>query len=271
MCGIFGYFCRRQVSMQRVLKLLQILEDHQYKDQGEKKPVGGHGTGVCFLDKSGIMVVHKVGKTNSSPVKDLSLVKQVSQTKSRVVLGHVRYASPSLIDTVRYAAAAQPYRVNCLGMSEVICVHNGKVRNYEKIRKGVLKEHCFQSEQVMLVDSEVIPHLFEEHLHMYNDEVEARKRTFEAVKGNNTAVVLTRLEGKLRLHILQKGSTRGMHVWKNDKGEILLCSRPEPLQQVFGEILAAGHFRKVVSIEWNEDKEVQQTYEIAVSTPPQLP
>lgn len=260
MCGIFGYFCRSQVTMQRVLELLQILEVHQY--EGETTLVGGHGAGVSFLDEPSKMVVYKVGKTNCSPTRDLSKIREDAQSKSRIVLGHVRRASPDLIDTVKYAEAAQPYKVNCLDLLEIISAHNGKVENYKRIRMDLSKEHSFQSETVKLVDSEVIPHLFEEKFMMYFDEVEARKRTFEAMKGNNTVVLITRLEGKGRLHILHTGSTRGMHVWKNGKGEIILCSREEILQQVFGDILREGDFEKVLTIKWKEKKEVQQTYDL---------
>jgi len=256
--------------MQKVLKLLQILERHQYKDQGEKRPVGGHGAGVCFRDDSGNMVMHKVGKTNSSPAKDLSLLRDFAQQKSRIILGHVRHASSNLMNTVEYAEATQPYKVNCLDIAEVVSVHNGKVQNYEEIRKDLSKEHCFQSEIVKLVDSEVIPHLFEENLVICNDEDGARKRTFEMIKGSNTVVVLTRSEGRSQLHVLHKGFTRGMHLWKNNKDEIIFCSREEPLQQVFGDLLEAGDFEKEFSIEWvphelrtrSREKSYQRTYNI---------
>ena len=250
MCGIFGYFCREETDMQKVLKLLQILESHQYEDQGEKRPVGGHGAGVCFRDDSGNMVMHKVGKTTSSPAKDLSLLRDFALQKSRIILGHVRHASSDFMSTIECAEAAQPYKVNCLDIAEVVSVHNGKVQNYKDVRKGLSKEHRFQSEIVKLVDSEVVPHLFEENLMICNDEDEARKRTFEMINGSNTVVVLTRSEGRSQLHVLHKGFTRGMHLWKNNKDEIILCSREEPLQQVFGDLLETADFRKEISIQW---------------------
>lgn len=262
MCGIFGYFCRSPVSMKNVLELLRILEAHQYKDQGEKRPVGGHGAGVSFLDDSGEMVVYKIGNTNGSPVRDLSRIKEAAQAKSTIVLAHVRHASPHLMDTIRYDEAAQPYKAECLGLPEVISAHNGEMENYIRIREDLSREHFFESEAVKLNDAEVIPHIFEENLMMYFDEVEARKRTFEAMKGNNTIVVISRSEGKDRVHVLHKGSTRGMYVWKNERGEILLCSREEPLQQVFGDVLKKGSFHKDLSIKWKENREEQRTCDI---------
>jgi predicted glutamine amidotransferase len=250
--------------MHQVIELLQILENHRYEELGEEHPVGGHGAGVSFLDASGKMVLYKVGKTNASPARELLRVKDVFEAHSRIVIGHVRYASPDLKDTIKHAEAAQPYMVRCLDTAEIVSVHNGKVRNYESIRKDLSKEHLFQSEIVKLVDSEVIPHFFEENLRKWNEEIEARTKTLEAFEGDNTIVLLTREKRKRRmhLHILHKGKTRGMHVWRNDNGEIVLCSREEPLQQVFGNFLKRGDFDKVLSIGWQEDKQIQLTYDI---------
>jgi len=260
MCGIFGYFCRSLVSMQKIVDLLQILERHQFS--GEKNPVGGHGAGICFLDETGRMIVHKVGKTNSSPAEDPLFIKKISNVNSRIILGHVRYASNEFMHTVKHPEATQPYMVNCLGLSEIISAHNGKVRNYEEIRKGLSKEHYFQSETMTLVDSEVIPHLLEENLFMCSDESTAVRRTFNALEGNNTVVLLTELEGTYRLHVLHKGHTRGMHIWRNNIGEIVLCSRMEPVQQIFGKLLKENDFGKILTIEWKEDREEHLTHEI---------
>lgn len=267
MCGIFGYFCKSQVSTQKVLKLLRILEED--RQSGETSPVGGHGAGVCFLNDFGKFVVYKVGKTNSSPAEDLSLIRDVVQAKSRIILAHVRHASPEFMNTIKYAEATQPYKVNCLGLSEVVSAHNGKVRNTEKIKKHLSKRHCYQSEETLefvdsatIIDSEVIPHLFEENLTMYSDEVKAGKKTWQTLEGNNATVLLS-LTGDTRyLHLLHKGHSRGMHVWKNNKGEIILCSRENPLQQTFGHLLKEGHFEKIISIEHRVDKELCQKYKL---------
>jgi len=268
MCGIFGYFCKNQVSTKKVLKLLRILEED--RQSGETSPVGGHGAGVCFINDFGKFVVYKVGKTNSSPAEDLSLIRDVVQAKSRIILAHVRHASSEFMKTIKYAKATQPYKVNCLGRSEVVSAHNGKVRNSEEIKKHLSKRHYYQSEETLvefvdsatIIDSEVIPHLFEENLIMYSDEVKAGKKTWQTLEGNNATVLLS-LTGDTRyLHLLHKGHSRGMHVWKNNKGEIILCSREKPLQQVFGNLLKEGNFEKILSIEREEGKEVCQTHKI---------
>lgn len=267
MCGIFGYFGKNKVSMHNVIELLQILEMQQHKDLGEKKTVGGHGAGVGFLDESGKMVIYKVGKTNASPAKDLSETTDISEARSNIVLGHVRYASPNLKDSIQYREATQPYKVECLGSSKIISAHNGKVENYMLIRRDLSREHSFESEKaVRLVDSEVIPHLFEEKLVMCFDEVEARKKTLESLEGNNAVVLLSLTKKTKLLHVLHKGHSRGMHIWENDKGEIILCSREEPLQQVFGGLLREGNFKKDLSIVWKEDRQEQRTYKVTTYT-----
>jgi len=262
MCGIFGYFCRSYVNMQKVLKLLRILETHQYKS--ERHPVGGHGAGVCFLNDSGELTVYKIGKEGKiSPVIALSKIEEVATAKSTIVLGHVRRASKNFMDTIKYAQAAQPYKVKCLGISEIVSVHNGYVRNYMDIRRKLPKEHSFQSEAIKLIDSEVIPHLFEEKLRKYHDEIEARKKTLENIEGNNAIAILSATRNdRVFLHILHKGQSRGMHIWKNDHGEVIFCSRPKPLQQIFRTFLKKNNFKKILSISYQEPKETQQTYRI---------
>jgi len=261
-CGIFGYFCKKSASLQTVLELLEVLEKHRF--EGEECLVGGHGAGVGFLDASGKLVIYKAGKKSDSPTKDLLEMREVAEAESRIVIGHVRRASDFLIDTVKYREAAQPYKVNCLGLLETISAHNGKVENYERIRRSLSGEHRFESgtAEVKLNDSEVIPHLFEENLLMYDDEIEARRNTTTKIEGNNTVLLATWLEGTGRLHVLHKGSTRGLHVWENDNREIILCSREEPLRQVFGDTLEEGNFDKVLSIKWKERREAQRTFQI---------
>jgi len=262
MCGVFGYFCRSPVSMQRILKLLQALEKDQCKEQDEKTPVGGHGAGVCFVNDSGKMVVYKIGKRNASPARDLSKFREVTQAKSTIVLGHVRRASKDFMDTIEYVAATQPYKVNCLGSSEIVSAHNGYVQEYIAIKNNFKESHQFESENGCFVDSEVIPHLFEENMVQCNDVIEARKDVFERLNGNNTVVLLSATKHSRLLHVLHKGQTRGMYVWKNNKGEIILCSREDPVHKMFGHFLEEASFKKVLSIGWQVDSELQQTYDL---------
>lgn len=164
--------------------------------------------------------------------------------------------------TVKYSQATQPYEVNCLGLSEIISAHNGYVKNYMSIKNGFKENHQFESKKVGFVDSEVIPHLFEESLMQHNDGIEARKEIFETIKGDNTIILLFTTKSSRFLHVLHKGQTRGMYVWKNNKGEIILCSREAPLLQVFEDFLEKSNFNRVLSINRLVDTEEQQTYEI---------
>ncbi len=262
MCGIFGHICRSQVSLQRVLQLLRILERHKFRDQGERDPVGGHGAGVGFLNEAGEIVVFKVGRRGASPALALSSVREVANADSNIVLGHVRYASPDLMDTIEHATAAQPYRANCIGSLEVISVHNGKVENFVQIREQLSAQHRFESEAVKLVDSEVIPHLFEESLRVSAEEAVARETTLSSIEGNNTAVLLTKCDRRMQLHLLHKGSTRGIHFWMNPEGEIIFCSREEPVQRVFRDLLDEHGFRRELSVSWKQCEVMQRSFDI---------
>lgn len=258
MCGIFGYFTRHHISIEKVVKLLEFLESHQY--EGEKNPIGRHGAGICFLDEHGNMVIHKT----DSLARHLLVAEWGAKIRSRIILGHVRRASEDFLHTVGYPEATQPYKVNCFGFSEIISTHNGKVENYMEIRQSLSNRHYFQSEDgVGLVDSEVIPHLFEERLGICSDEVKAAKYTIDTLRGGNTVVIISEKKGIRTLHVLHKGKTRGMYVWKNKKKEIILCSRKEPVQHVLKETLKENNFEIVLSINWNEDKKAHHSFELS--------
>ena len=55
------------------------------------------------------------------------------------------------------------------------------------------------------------------------------------------------------LHLIFKGKARGLKVWTNDKGEVIFCSRPEPVEEEFKALLAIGKFTEKVTINWKED------------------
>lgn len=255
MCGIFGYFSNRPVSTERCIQLLRILELSQY--EGEVNPIGGHGAGICFLDDSGNTVMQKA----ACSARDLLVTEGAN---ARAILGHVRRASKDFFYTIGHPEATQPYNINCSRHFEVVSAHNGMVRNYKEIRRNLSKYHSFQSECVVgLVDSEVIPHLFEEKLNGCSDEIEAAKYLLETLEGDNALALLSKRNGKRTLHILHRGRTRGMHIWKNKEGNILLCSRKEPVLRVFKQTLENENYKKALSIEWKEKGEACLSFDLS--------
>lgn len=257
MCGIFGFVLNQPVEMDVVFEVLQRLERHQYS--GERKPVGGYGAGVAIITDSGDVLLEKVGRVNGSPAEYLSRVCRIKQAS--ILVGHVRLPSSEFMDTAHFRETAQPYVACCFSKPVIVSAHNGYVANYKAIRGRLGSGHFFESEgKVTLIDSEVIPHLFEELLAVEKNHSLALERLSSAIEGSNT-ISLLQVNGRLLLlHIIHKGKTRGLHVWKNYKGEVVYCSRREPLNQCFSRILNEGGFTEHVAIPWGLEGSYKETF-----------
>jgi glucosamine--fructose-6-phosphate aminotransferase (isomerizing) len=249
MCGIFGFALRKPISMVKVLKVHEKLEVHQYPQ--EPKPLGGYGAGIAILGDDGSVILEKVGKANNSPARRLSETVKIS--KASVLVGHVRMPSPQFVESARFKETAQPYVTRCGKGLTVVSAHNGNVTNYEEIREKLGEKHVFESERVELVDSEVIPHLFEELLKEKADANEALDSLFSTLEGPNVASLLQIESDCVFLHFIHKGKTRGLTVWTNEKDEVVFCSRKEPLIEVFGDVITGGNFKEKLAISYHED------------------
>ncbi|MEM3731085.1 MAG: hypothetical protein QW667_06765 [Candidatus Bathyarchaeia archaeon] len=249
MCGIFGYALRSPLPLSMAFKVLELLEVHQYPH--EPKPVGGYGAGVAILSKDGKVILEKVGKVEGSPAHYLSHVVKVREAS--VLVGHVRMPSPEFMGTAVFRETAQPYLAKCYGNLTIVSAHNGKVTNYMEIMESLDKNHVFESEAVGLIDSEVIPHLFEKLCREKASVLEALDIFFATLDGNNTLSLLQITKDNMFLHFLHKGKTRGLRVWTNDVGEVIFCSRNEPLMQVFSDVILKGNFSEKAAIPYNED------------------
>ncbi|MDW8041047.1 MAG: hypothetical protein RMJ03_06505 [Nitrososphaerota archaeon] len=257
MCGIFGFVLRKPVEMAVVFEVLQRLEKHQYPN--EKNPVGGYGAGVAVLTSSGEVLLEKTGKVDGSPAEYLSRICGVQ--RASVLIGHVRFPSPEFMDTAHLKETAQPYAVQCFSKLVVISAHNGYVANYEDLRKRLGAGHFFESERkATLIDSEVIPHFFEELLVAEENSSKALEGLFSTIEGNNTINLLQVKNGRLSLHLVHKGKTRGLHVWKNEVGEVVFSSRKEPLTQCFSHILGGGKFVEHVAISYGREGNYKETF-----------
>ena len=257
MCGIFGFAMKRPIPLVRVLNVLEKLEVHQYPS--EPKPVGGYGAGVAILNDDNNVVLEKVGKVDASPAARLSEIVKIDEAS--VLMGHVRMPSPEFMETARFKATAQPYAARCSSGLTVTSVHNGKVENYLEIRRKLAKRHVFESEEVGLIDSEVMPHFFEEKLEN-KAEPEALNTFFDGLYGSNAIGLLQVEKEVVLLHLVHKGKTRGLTVWTNARGEVVFCSRKEPLMAEFKSILADGKFEEKVSVPWNVEKSLKLSFTI---------
>ncbi|MEM3578014.1 MAG: hypothetical protein QXX51_06110 [Candidatus Bathyarchaeia archaeon] len=255
MCGIFGFVLNKPVPLVKVFRVLAKLEVHQYTH--EPKPVGGFGAGVAVLDDDGNVLLKKVGDVGGSPVRRLSKIVDVDV--ARALVGHVRMPSPQFMKTAKFRETAQPYITRCFSNLMLISAHNGNVANYKTLREKIGAKHVFESEKIELIDSEVIPHLFEELLAEKCDPSKAVEALFHFLEGSNTFSILQIEKNRLLLHIVHKGKTRGLTIWKNGVGEVIFCSRKEPLMEKFNEILIEGKFEEYVSIPYGEEGNLKTT------------
>jgi len=259
-CGIFGLALNNAVSIMEVFRVLENLEAHQYPQ--EPRPVGGYGAGVAVVKPDGSVVLEKVGRISLSPVKSLEELVKGKFDEARVLVGHVRMPSPEFMATAKYRETAQPYIVELTPGRTVVSVHNGKVENYRDLRAKLGPAHVFESEKYELIDSEVIPHYFKELLNEKEDVNEALGELFNLLQGSNAVSMFQIEEEVAYLHFIHKGMTRGLTVWKNDKGEVIFCSRKEPLTEGFRMILERGKFKEKISIPYREEKGFKATFSL---------
>jgi glucosamine 6-phosphate synthetase-like amidotransferase/phosphosugar isomerase protein len=256
MCGIFGFALAKPIPLVEVFEVLERLEDHQYA--GEETPVGGYGAGIATL-RNGKLTVEKIGKTgDASPARELA--KQAEATEASVLISHVRMPSPQFMQTAHLRETAQPYVASCHGSSAVASVHNGYIENYEALRRRLGEAHVLESESSVLIDSEVIPHCFEETLKV-NGDVEEALHALQAMLEGRMAIALlqTGQKGSF-LHFVHKGATRGLHLWTSNHGEVIFISRKETLTPYFDGLLSKGRFSPAVSVAWKEEKSIKLSY-----------
>jgi len=261
MCGIFGFSLEKPLPLPRVFRVLERLETNQYPD--EPTPVGGYGAGVAVLLEDGNVLLQKVGKTTDSPAKKLAEIVKV--TRASTLISHVRMPSPEFMKTAIHKETAQPYVVEREPKLTVVSVHNGKVENYKEIRKTLGSTHVFESEKVELIDSEVIPHFFEETLSEREDAPEALRSLFCAMQGSNAVALLQLSEEESFLHLLHKGKTRGLTLWANEQNEVIFCSRKEVLAKELGSLLSKGKFKEKISIRYREEAGLLLSYPLRLT------
>ena len=262
MCGIFGFALTNPLPLDKVFRLLEKLEVHQYPQ--ELRPVGGYGAGVAILLDDGSVLLEKVGKVDDSPARQLARIVNSKVGEANVLVGHVRMPSPEFMESAKLKETAQPYVVEFDPNLTIASVHNGKVENYKKLRKKLGKEHVLESEKVELIDSEVIPHYFKELLNEIDDIDEALYTLFCSLQGSSAIAMLQIDEENTFLHFIHKGKTRGLTVWTNERNEVIFCSRKEPLMEEFNKILAKGKFKEKISIPYREDAGLKLSYQLSL-------
>ncbi|MEM2102579.1 MAG: hypothetical protein QXM22_03595, partial [Candidatus Bathyarchaeia archaeon] len=252
----------KPLEVSLAVKVLMLLEAHQYSN--EKFPVGGHGAGAYFVDSDEREVFVKVGKTNGSPARALSERILERKPRTKLFISHVRWASPIFQNTIALKECTQPYIAECNGDLKIISVHNGFMENYKEILTTLQLKHKFESVKTgTLIDSEVLPHFFEEMMKNKMDTAMAANSVSNILKnqkGNTVSMLLSR-KNKVenRLIFIHHGKTRGITIWTNPDCEVIFSSRKTPVRQVLNEFLKTHRFKEKISVAWKEQKHVNPT------------
>jgi glucosamine--fructose-6-phosphate aminotransferase (isomerizing) len=258
-CGIIGFALTKPVPMDTVFKALVKLETHQYPQ--EPRPVGGYGAGIAIL-KDDKIEFRKVGKVGDSPARHLSSIVNIAI--AQVLVGHVRMPSPQFMEKARFSETAQPYAARCNRSLTVVSVHNGYVANYVEIKQKLGKKHVFESSRIELVDSEVIPHIFEQYLKEKESVAEALDALYSVLKGSSAIAILQSGNKGKFLHLIHKGGeTRGLCVWRNGQNETVFCSRKEPIIEEFNNVLTEHGFEERIFIPYHEDESLKLSFQIS--------
>ncbi|WP_439026685.1 glutamine--fructose-6-phosphate transaminase (isomerizing) [Haloarchaeobius sp. DT45] len=158
MCGIIGY-----VGADGALPIVATgLKNLEYR--------GYDSAGIAL--NNGTVDVFK----QSGEIDDLTLPAEHSATCG---IGHTRWSTHGQPTD----ANAHPHTDES---GDVAVVHNGIIDNYESL-KSELSSHTFTSE----TDTEVIPHLVEEHLSDGDDLLSAVEATIERLEGSFAIAVTT--------------------------------------------------------------------------------
>lgn len=253
MCGIFGFALAKPMSMGRVFRILSKLEIHQYSN--EPRSVGGYGAGIAILGEEEKVTFEKIGKIGDFPTEQLAEAVRIDEAS--ILVGHVRMPSPHFMETAQFKETAQPYVARCYPDLTVVSAHNGYVTNYRNIRAKLGETHILESEKVELIDSEVIPHYFEELLKEENNASRALDALHLGLEGS-MALSLLHVENEMAfLHLIHKGKTRGLHVWANKQNEIVFCSRAEVLNGELDDLFARGKFTRKIAVQCGEESKVK--------------
>ncbi|MEO0239078.1 MAG: hypothetical protein ABIM45_04030 [candidate division WOR-3 bacterium] len=259
-CGIFGYIGQYKVKLSSVKNLLKELES--LKEDVDTLPLGGHGAGYFLLSDGLVLYHNKVGYyENRSPVDVLFDMEEFSPDDNvNFFMGHVRRASdefsnPDDLDEFH----AQPF-VHTGSKYKVIGIHNGFLKNYKDLASKFQISDYF-------TDSDVLTQVFLKILEKKDDVSESCEELFSIVEGGNTAVFLVEKRDRYWLVVLHTGKTRGLVLYENTEGEILLCSRRGPLLNHFGPLINQRNFFESLYIPPKEQNIFINWWRIEVNPP----
>ncbi|HEU4758972.1 MAG TPA: glutamine--fructose-6-phosphate transaminase (isomerizing) [Dehalococcoidia bacterium] len=168
MCGIMGYVGAQQAAP----VLLEGLGRLEYR--------GYDSAGIAVLEENGDLTIHK----RAGKLETLAAALAGRSPRGRQGIGHTRWATHGRPNDVN----AHPH-TDCTG--SVVVIHNGIVENHPELKQRLLASgHRFASE----TDTEVIPHLIEEHLRGGEDLAAALTGTIEELAGAHAILAMAKAE-----------------------------------------------------------------------------
>ncbi len=197
MCGIFSYVGKKE-ALPILVDGLSSLEYRGY-------------------DSSGVYVV------GSNCVKSVGAVENL---RKKLDGKENTFSGTSGIAHLRWATHGEPTEKNahphsdCSGKFWV--VHNGIIENYKELKEHLISlGHIFKSD----TDTEVVPHLLEEHFKRENDFEKAVKQTLKDIKGTYGLVIAFKDE-KNKIITCRMGAPVVVGV---GVGEMFVASDPSPI------------------------------------------
>ena len=168
MCGIIGYVGPRQAAPILVDGLRRL----EYR--------GYDSAGIAVLEENGGLTIHK----RAGKLEALASVLAGRWPEGQQGIGHTRWATHGRPSEVN----AHPH-TDCGG--NVVAIHNGIVENYQELKQRLLAAgHRFSSE----TDTEVIPHLIEEHLRGGSHLEGALSRAIQELMGAHAILAMSTAE-----------------------------------------------------------------------------
>jgi len=169
-CGIGA--CLSLLGVNIAPKILKMLKNLEYR--------GYDSAGIAVINPNGSIDLRKdVGK-----IDELEKRLKFSEMVGYIGIGHTRWATHGAVTRWN----AHPH-IDCSG--KIVVVHNGIIENYVDLKRDLeRKGHKFRTQ----TDTEVIPHLIEEHLKEKETFLEAFEAAIRELKGAYALAIITSLE-----------------------------------------------------------------------------
>ncbi|MCX8015257.1 MAG: glutamine--fructose-6-phosphate transaminase (isomerizing), partial [candidate division WOR-3 bacterium] len=176
MCGIVGYVGNKNIN-EVIIKGLERLEYRGYDS-----------CGISVIADDKILTMKTEGR-----LQKLKTMLNASPLLGKVGIGHTRWATHGVPNDIN----AHP-QFDC--RQKIAVVHNGIIENYQVLKQWLIERgHKFVSD----TDTEVIPHLIEEHFD--GDLLLAIQHSLRLLEGTYGLAIISTYEPN-KLFVARKGS-----------------------------------------------------------------